>query len=57
MGNLVGTFKEDFDAFLKDVTAQEEKGNKAAGTRARKASLDLEKKLKQFRKDSLAAAK
>lgn len=32
------------------------KNNKAAGLRARKVSLELEKKLKEFRKTSLAAA-
>ena len=32
-------------------------GNKAAGTRARKASLELEKLMKEFRKASLEAAK
>ena len=32
-------------------------GNKAAGTRARKASLELEKMMKEFRKASLEAAK
>lgn len=31
--------------------------NKAAGMRARKASLELEKLLKQFRKESLEASK
>lgn len=31
--------------------------NKAAGTRARKASLELEKLMKEFRKESLAASK
>ena len=41
----------------KDANAQVEKGNKAAGTRARKASLELEKLMKEFRKASLAAAK
>ena len=33
------------------------KGNKAAGTRARKASLELEKVLKEFRKVSLEESK
>ena len=42
---------------LVDAEAQAEKGNKAAGTRARKASLDLEKLLKEFRKVSLEASK
>ena len=32
-------------------------GNKAAGTRARKASLDIEKAMKEFRKASLEASK
>ena len=32
-------------------------GNKAAGTRARKASLELEKLLKEFRKASVEAVK
>ena len=36
---------------------QVEKGNKAAGTRARKASLELEKLMKEFRKTSLEHAK
>lgn len=34
-----------------------EKGNKAAGTRARKASLEIEKLLKEFRKTSLNDSK
>ena len=40
---------ELFDQFSKDANLQMEKGNKAAGTRARKVSLELEKLLKQFR--------
>ena len=32
-------------------------GNKAAGTRARKASLEIEKAMKEFRKASLEASK
>lgn len=48
---------ELFAQFSKDVGLQIEKGNKAAGTRARKASLELEKLLKQFRKESLEASK
>ena len=38
---------ELFDQFSKDANLQMEKGNKAAGTRARKVSLELEKLLKQ----------
>ena len=42
---------------IENATAQAEKGNKAAGARARKASLELEKALKNFRKVSLEATK
>ena len=45
------------EALLVDAAAQAEKGNKAAGTRARKVSLDLEKVLKEFRKASLEQSK
>lgn len=44
-------------AFEKDAKAQLENGNKAAGTRARKASLQLEKLMKEFRKVSLEESK
>ncbi len=57
MKNLVGKLQSDLDAFFKDAEAQIEKGNKAAGTRARKASLEIEKALKEFRKKSLEASK
>ena len=57
MNELIEKIKELSDALLIDAAAQAEKGNKAAGTRARKASLDLEKVLKEFRKASLEAAK
>lgn len=45
------------EEFKKDSQLQFEKNNKAAGTRARKASLALEKLLKEFRKVSLEASK
>lgn len=57
MNELIARIKEVSDALLVDATAQAEKGNKAAGIRARKASLDLEKLLKEFRKASLEDAK
>ena len=57
MENFVQQIESVYDAFLVDANAQATKGNKAAGTRARKASLDLEKMLKEFRKLSLEAAK
>ena len=57
MNELIAKIKELSEALLVDAAAQAEKGNKAAGTRARKASLDLEKVLKEFRKVSLEEAK
>mgnify|MGYP003420316196 FL=1 len=57
MNELIAKIKGLNEALLIDATAQAEKGNKAAGTRARKASLELEKLLKEFRKVSLEASK
>lgn len=44
-------------AFNTDAAAQEANGNKAAGTRARKSSLEIEKMMKEFRKVSLEESK
>ena len=41
---------------MKDASSQLDKGNKAAGLRARRASLELEPLLMRFRKLSLAAS-
>ncbi|ORL47384.1 histone H1-like protein [Zunongwangia atlantica 22II14-10F7] len=57
MKELVENINETFEAFKTDAEAQLESGNKAAGTRARKTSLALEKLLKEFRKESIAASK
>lgn len=57
MNELVEKIKEMSEALLVDAVAQVEKGNKAAGARARKASLELEKVLKEFRKVSLEESK
>ena len=57
MNDLIAKIKELNETLLIDATAQVEKGNKAAGTRARKASLELEKLLKEFRKVSLEESK
>ena len=57
MNELIAKIKEMSDALLVDAAAQAEKGNKAAGTRARKASLELDKVLKEFRKVSLESSK
>ena len=53
MKELVEEIQTMMEEFMKNANAQVENGNKAAGTRARKCSLDLEKKLKEFRKISL----
>ena len=57
MNELIAKIKEMSEALVVDAAAQAEKGNKAAGTRARKASLELEKVLKEFRKVSLEESK
>ncbi len=56
MKELVEKVADLYAAFAKDAQAQVEKNNKAAGTRARRASLEIEKALKAFRKASLEAA-
>ena len=57
MKELVEKIQEMYAAFAADAALQVEKGNKAAGTRARKVSLELEKVLKEFRKVSLEESK
>lgn len=57
MNELIAKIKELSNSLLEDAALQAEKGNKAAGTRARKASLELEKVLKEFRNVSLEESK
>lgn len=57
MKELVEKIAAAYEAFAKDAAAQAENGNKAAGARARKASLEIEKMMKQFRKESVEASK
>ena len=57
MNELIAKIEEISKALLDDAQLQAEKGNKAAGTRARKSSLELEKVLKEFRKASLEESK
>ena len=57
MKELVDKINVASGEFSTNANAQVENGNKAAGTRARKASLELEKLLKEFRKASIEAAK
>lgn len=57
MKELIEKITAEFETFKSDADLQTEKGNKAAGTRARKSSLELEKLLKSFRKSSLDESK
>ena len=57
MENLVAKIKAELNVFVENADAQVEKGNKAAGARARKAALELMKDLKEFRKVSVEEAK
>ncbi|MEG1463605.1 MAG: histone H1-like protein, partial [Mucinivorans sp.] len=57
MKELIEKVEAAFAAFKTDATAQESTGNKAAGTRARKTSLEIEKMMKEFRKVSLDQSK
>ena len=57
MNKLVNQINEQMAAFKENAELQLNKGNKAAGTRARKAALELSKLLKDFRKVSVETAK
>ena len=57
MKELVKRIKEEYELFAVNAEAQVEKGNKAAGARARKAALALMKDFKELRKVSVEEAK
>lgn len=57
MKELIENIQSTFESFQTDANTQVENGNKSAGTRARKSSLELEKLLKEFRKVSIAESK
>lgn len=57
MKELLKKIEATVASFKTDASAQVETGNKAAGTRARKASLEVEKLMKEFRKVSIEASK
>ncbi len=57
MKELLDQIKAEIEIFVKEADAQATKGNKAAGTRARKAALNLSKLMKDFRKVSVEEAK
>ncbi len=57
MKALLAKINAQIEVFCKESEAQLVKGNKAAGTRARKAALEIGKLMKDFRKVSVDAAK
>ena len=57
MKDLIDKINSEFESFTSESTMQSEKGNKAAGTRARKSALELSKMFKEFRKVSVEASK
>lgn len=57
MDAIVKTIIAECEAFKANATAQVEKGNKAAGARARKNALNIIKAMKDFRKASVEFAK
>lgn len=57
MEKLVAKINEQIALFQTNADLQVSKGNKAAGTRARKAALEISKLMKEFRKASVEAAK
>ncbi len=57
MENLLSQISEQVALFTENAEAQVTKNNKAAGTRARKAALELSKLMKEFRKLSVEASK
>ena len=57
MEELLKKINEQIAVFQSEAAQQVEKNNKAAGTRARKAALEISKLMKDFRKASVEASK
>ncbi|AWG22830.1 histone H1 [Flavobacterium faecale] len=57
MKDLIEKINAEFETFKTESESLTEKGVKAAGARARKATLELEKLLKEFRKVSVEQSK
>ena len=55
--NLREKINETISAFTAELDKNVINGNKSAGTRARKLSLELERQLKQYRKTSIESDK
>lgn len=57
MKDLIAKINTEFETFKTESETLIEKGVKAAGPRARKSTLELEKLLKEFRKFSVEQSK
>ncbi|CAA9197717.1 histone H1 [Flavobacterium collinsii] len=57
MKDLVARINAEIETFKTESESLSEKGVKAAGARARKSSLELEKMFKEFRKVSIEESK
>ena len=57
MKELIEKINAEYEAFSKEAEQQVEKGNKAAGARARIVALELSKLFKDFRKLSVEESK
>ncbi len=57
MQTLLDKINEQVEVFRTNANLQVTKNNKAAGTRARKAALEISKLMKEFRKVSVEASK
>ena len=57
MKGVFGNIQSKMAELTKDMERNVQEGNKAAGVRARRTTLELEKLFKQYRKESIEAAK
>ncbi|MEZ7506986.1 histone H1 [Flavobacterium sp. Arc2] len=57
MKDLIEKINAEFETFKTESESLTKKGVKAAGARARKATLELEKLLKEFRKVTVQESK
>ena len=57
MKDLIAKINAEIETFKTESESLSEKGVKAAGARARKSSLEIEKLLKEFRKVSIEESK
>ncbi len=57
MKDLIAKINAEIEVFKTESESLAEKGVKAAGARARKSSLEIEKLLKEFRKVSIEESK